>query len=95
MVWHKSSHSGSVSDCVEVSIVGTMVAVRDSMAPDGPVLLLTSTEWIALLAAVRAPPSPAASAGQIGRAGLGLVREDAAEGRPMSAGSPKHSRLDN
>ncbi|WP_356948774.1 DUF397 domain-containing protein [Actinomadura geliboluensis] len=42
--WRKSSHSGSNGgDCVELADVAcaSVVAVRDSKDPDGPVLLLT------------------------------------------------------
>ena len=42
--WHKSSHSGSnAAECVELAGVAgaSVVAVRDSKDPDGPVLLLT------------------------------------------------------
>ncbi|MER7542004.1 DUF397 domain-containing protein [Actinomadura sp.] len=54
--WRKSSYSGSnAAECVELANVagaaGSVVAVRDSKDPDGPVLLLTRT---ALRAAVRA-----------------------------------------
>ncbi len=41
--WRKSSHSGSNGgDCVELTdAASTVVAVRDSKDPHGPVLLLT------------------------------------------------------
>ncbi|MFE9106434.1 DUF397 domain-containing protein [Actinomadura geliboluensis] len=42
--WRKSTHSGSNGgDCVELADVAcaSVVAVRDSKDPDGPVLLLT------------------------------------------------------
>ncbi|QKW32874.1 DUF397 domain-containing protein [Actinomadura sp. NAK00032] len=41
--WRKSSHSGSNGgDCVELAdAASTVVAVRDSKDPHGPVLLLT------------------------------------------------------
>lgn len=42
--WRKSSYSGSnAAECVELAGVGgaSVVAVRDSKDPNGPVLLLT------------------------------------------------------
>lgn len=46
--WHKSSHSGQESNCVELA--HTMDAVRDSKNPGGPVL---AADLGALVAAVR------------------------------------------
>lgn len=56
VVWRKSSHSGYNGDCVEVAVLGAdQVGVRDSKAQGaGPVLCLTSMQWTALLAEVRA-----------------------------------------
>ncbi|CND73161.1 Domain of uncharacterised function (DUF397) [Mycobacterium tuberculosis] len=54
--WRKSSHSGSNGgDCVELADVAgaSVVAVRDSKDPDGPVLLLTRA---ALRTAVQSAP---------------------------------------
>ncbi|WP_396452021.1 DUF397 domain-containing protein, partial [Actinomadura sp.] len=41
--WRKSSYTGSNGgNCVELAeVAGSVVAVRDSKDPDGPVLLLT------------------------------------------------------
>lgn len=37
--WHKSSRSGSNGGaCVEVAVEPSVVGIRDSKAPDGPVL---------------------------------------------------------
>ncbi|GAA3372357.1 hypothetical protein GCM10020367_26960 [Streptomyces sannanensis] len=39
--WRKSSYSGGEgNECVEVARVEDMVAVRDSMNPQGPVIVL-------------------------------------------------------
>jgi hypothetical protein len=47
-VWQKSSHSGH-NACVEVAFVGQKVAVRNSMDPNGPVLVFSSAEWQAFV----------------------------------------------
>jgi hypothetical protein len=54
--WRKSSYSGNNGgDCVEVADnLGDAVAIRDSKDRDGPVLIVTSEEWRAFAAAVRA-----------------------------------------
>ncbi|QNP63711.1 DUF397 domain-containing protein [Streptomyces genisteinicus] len=55
-VWRKSSHSnGEGGACLEVGDgPRSVVPVRDSKAPQGPVLLLTRPGWAAFVAAVRA-----------------------------------------
>jgi hypothetical protein len=50
--WRKSSHSGN-NGCVEVALVEGKVAVRDSKDRSGPVLLFSSGEWEAFIAAAR------------------------------------------
>ncbi|RKS67691.1 uncharacterized protein DUF397 [Actinomadura pelletieri DSM 43383] len=53
--WRKASHSEAGGHCVEVSrCTATAVAIRDStLYSRSPVLELTSSEWTALLVAIR------------------------------------------
>jgi uncharacterized protein DUF397 len=45
-VWRASSHSGANGDCVQVaSRPPTLVAVRDSKNPGGPMLAFTADQW--------------------------------------------------
>ncbi|GAA3270680.1 DUF397 domain-containing protein [Streptomyces labedae] len=48
LTWFKSSYSDSSNpnDCVEVATASGTVHVRDSKAPDGPRLTVTSAAWI-------------------------------------------------
>jgi len=39
--------------CVEVAIVGSQVAIRDSNNPDGPTLIFTLEVWRAFTAGIR------------------------------------------
>ncbi|MGY4979696.1 DUF397 domain-containing protein [Streptomyces sp. 900105755] len=44
--WFKSSYSGSEGgDCVEVASTPATVRVRDSKAPDGPILTVSPAVW--------------------------------------------------
>ncbi|GIH72265.1 DUF397 domain-containing protein [Sphaerimonospora thailandensis] len=54
--WRKSSFSGTNGgDCVEVAeLPDGGRAVRDSKAPEGPVLRFTQSEWVAFTVGVRA-----------------------------------------
>jgi Domain of unknown function (DUF397) len=52
-VWRKSARSNNGGACVEVADLGTAVAVRDSMDPDGPKLILTPDEWRMFARSVR------------------------------------------
>lgn len=53
--WRKSSYSSSNGgQCVEVARnLATVVAVRDSKASDGPVLVFTRAEWQSFAAGVK------------------------------------------
>jgi Domain of unknown function (DUF397) len=46
-VWRKSSRTNGNggNNCVEVSDLGIVAAIRDSKDPDGPRLLLTRPQW--------------------------------------------------
>ena len=47
-LWRKSSYSNGQANCVEVTAArggSTVVAVRDSKAPDSPSLLFTAGAW--------------------------------------------------
>ncbi|MFJ5224130.1 DUF397 domain-containing protein [Streptomyces sp. NPDC088400] len=61
----KSSYSGLSSECVEVArnIPGT-VAVRDSKAPAGPMLLLAPAAWSDFQAGIARDPQTASSTNQ-------------------------------
>jgi len=52
-MWRKSSHSGSMGDCAEVGQDGTVVLVRDSRDPGGPVLVFGPVAWVAFLEGLR------------------------------------------
>ncbi|CAL9439402.1 hypothetical protein SUDANB15_02195 [Streptomyces sp. enrichment culture] len=45
--WFRSSYSssGDGNDCVEVALAPGAVRVRDSKAPDGPLLTVTPAAW--------------------------------------------------
>ena len=47
-VWRKSSGSDSAAS-VEVALLDSGVAVRDSRKPEGPVLFFTAAEWDAFV----------------------------------------------
>jgi Domain of unknown function (DUF397) len=44
--WRKSTYSRSNGNCVEVGTGQALVAVRDSMDPDGPVIDVSPRAWI-------------------------------------------------
>lgn len=50
--WRRSSLCDSAA-CVEVTLIGEDIAVRDSKNPDGPILKFTREEWIAFQAGIR------------------------------------------
>ena len=54
--WFKSSYSGSSgSDCVEAAFLsgGAGMAVRDSKAPDGPVLTFDAASFVSFVGDVK------------------------------------------
>ncbi|MEV6232134.1 DUF397 domain-containing protein [Saccharopolyspora shandongensis] len=51
--WRKSSHSGSVHNCVEVALSSDAAAVRDSKNPDGGILAFDARRWLSFLSAVK------------------------------------------
>jgi hypothetical protein len=57
--WRKSSFSGGDGGgndtCVEVAVVPSATAVRDSKNATGPVLVLPTTAWNALLRSAMSP----------------------------------------
>jgi hypothetical protein len=52
--WRKSSFSGGTGggndNCVEVAFAGSVAALRDSKIAAGPILVLPTAAWKALLA---------------------------------------------
>jgi hypothetical protein len=53
--WRKSSYSGNTGNCVEVTITDTVVGIRDSKHPNGPVLRLTREQWHGFMAYLNRP----------------------------------------
>ncbi|WP_242888086.1 DUF397 domain-containing protein [Actinomadura litoris] len=51
--WRKASASGEGQDCVEVAAAGPSVLVRDSHDHAAGLLSLNSTQWRALVRAIR------------------------------------------
>ncbi|WP_200211828.1 DUF397 domain-containing protein [Micromonospora coerulea] len=49
--WRKSSHSGDEGACVEMAVLATAVAVRDSKDPTGPTLVFSPAAWAAFTGA--------------------------------------------
>ena len=54
LIFEKSSYSNVTGECVEIARnIPATVAVRDSKAPDGPILRLTPTAWAEFTASLR------------------------------------------
>jgi hypothetical protein len=51
--WRKSSRSSDTANCVEVAFAGSLVAVRDSKNPEGPMLTYDAGSWSSFIDAVR------------------------------------------
>ncbi|WP_017593121.1 DUF397 domain-containing protein [Nocardiopsis potens] len=51
--WRKSSRSQVRGDCVEASLKGPVVSIRDSRNPGQPPVALSREAWVALLASLR------------------------------------------
>ena len=52
VAWHRSTRCESNS-CVEVGLLDSRIAVRDSKDANGPVLLFTGAEWTAFVDGAR------------------------------------------
>jgi hypothetical protein len=52
--WRKSSYSNGQGECVEVTAVSSVIAVRDSKAPEGTPVTITLASWWTLLNAIKA-----------------------------------------
>ncbi len=52
-VWRTGSRSNGNGDCIEVTQTATLVGVRDSKDPTGPVLAVGPQEWTAFLTSIR------------------------------------------
>ncbi len=60
VTWRKSSYSGnSGGNCVEVGSAARLIAVRDSMDPEGPRLAFAREAWEAFAATVKTGAHPA------------------------------------
>ncbi|MFJ5101751.1 DUF397 domain-containing protein [Streptomyces sp. NPDC088554] len=51
--WRKSSYSGGANNCVELAVVGTRIAIRDSKCPEQPVLVLSRARVRAFITGIR------------------------------------------
>ena len=56
-LWRKSSYSNGQANCVETAAVGQdsrLVAIRDSKAPAGPILVFPPSMWRRFTTSVKA-----------------------------------------
>lgn len=49
LAWRKAQRSVNNGQCVELARSGSMIAIRDSKNPVGPILMYTHAEWAAFL----------------------------------------------
>jgi uncharacterized protein DUF397 len=52
IAWRKSTYSGAVGNCVELSWIGERGGVRNSRNPHGPVLVLPAGALLSLVSSV-------------------------------------------
>jgi Domain of unknown function (DUF397) len=55
--WRKSSRSAGAQECVEVGSGASVIGVRDSKDPEGPVLRFGAGAWRAFLRSVTRDPA--------------------------------------
>ncbi len=53
LTWHKSSHSGTDDNCVEVAGLRGGRVVRDGKNPSGPMLRCSENEWQEFIGGVK------------------------------------------
>lgn len=53
LAWRTSSASGGAGECVEVAATSSFVLTRDSRDRSGPVLELTSAQWLGLVERIK------------------------------------------
>jgi Domain of unknown function (DUF397) len=51
--WRKSTRSNGGGECVEVAFTPDAIAIRDSKAPQNPVIAVAPTKWHALVRAIK------------------------------------------
>ncbi|MES9540759.1 DUF397 domain-containing protein [Actinomadura sp. NPDC000600] len=54
VAWRKSSWSNGSGNCVEIAGFRYAIGIRDSKAPNGPVLAVSPKQWAAFIKAVKA-----------------------------------------
>jgi hypothetical protein len=58
LIWHKSSASVGSGECVEVAQRESSMLVRDSGDPSGASLVLTKSQWRALVRRIKQDRAP-------------------------------------
>jgi len=53
LAWRTSNASGGAGECVEVAATSSFVLTRDSRDRSGPVLELTSAQWLGLVERIK------------------------------------------